>query len=39
MRLKLLTTLDVDEIYSLLEQIREKYGDRRPEIQGGFWDQ
>jgi nifR3 family TIM-barrel protein len=39
MRLKLLTTLDVDEIFSLLEQIREKYGDQRPEIKGGFWDQ
>ena len=38
MRLKLLTSLDVDEIFSLLEQIREKYGDERPEIDGGFWD-
>ena len=38
MRLKLLTTLEVEEIYSLLEQIREKYGDARPEIKGGFWD-
>ena len=38
MRLKLLTTLDVDEIYALLEQIREKYGDERPDIKGGFWD-
>lgn len=38
MRLKLLTTLDVEEIFSLLEQIREKYGDFRPEIKDGFWD-
>ena len=38
MRLKLLTTLDVDEIFSLLQQIREQYGDERPEIAGGFWD-
>ncbi len=38
MRLKLLTTLDVDEIFALLEQIREKYGDHRPEVAGGFWD-
>lgn len=38
MRLKLLTSLDIDEIFSLLEQIREKYGKERPEIQGGFWD-
>jgi tRNA-dihydrouridine synthase len=38
MRLKLLTTLEVDEIFALLEQIREKYGDHRPEVAGGFWD-
>jgi nifR3 family TIM-barrel protein len=38
MRLKLLTSLDVDEIFSLLEAIREKYGNERPEINGGFWD-
>ena len=38
MRLKLLTSLDVPEIFSLLEQIREQYGDERPEIAGGFWD-
>lgn len=38
MRLKLITTLDVTEIYSLLEQIREKYGDQRPEVNSGFWD-
>ena len=39
MRLKLLTTLDVEEIFALLEQIREKYGDQRPEVAGGFWDE
>jgi tRNA-dihydrouridine synthase B len=38
MRLKLLTTLEVDEIFALLEQIREMYGDHRPEVAGGFWD-
>ena len=38
MRLKLLTSLDVDEIFSYLEQIREEYGDERPEVKGGFWD-
>lgn len=38
-RLKLLTTLDVDEIHSLLELIREKYGDHRPAPHGGFWGQ
>lgn len=38
MRLKLLTSLDVQEILSLLEKIREKYGDFRPEIKSGFWD-
>ncbi len=38
MRLKLLTTTDVDEIYSLLDKIRERYGETRPEISGSFWD-
>ncbi|MEN8202206.1 MAG: tRNA dihydrouridine synthase DusB [Bacteroidota bacterium] len=38
MRLKLLTTLEVDEIYMQLEQIRETYGDYRPTVDGGFWD-
>lgn len=38
MRLKLLTTLDVEEIFALLNQIDKKYGDFRPEIQEGFWD-
>jgi len=37
-RFKLLTTLEVDEIFVMLEQIREKYGDYRPEISSGFWD-
>jgi hypothetical protein len=37
-RLKLLTTLDVDEIFHLLEAIREKYGDYTPEDPGSFWD-
>jgi tRNA-dihydrouridine synthase len=37
-RIKLLTSLDVEEIISLLEQIREQYGDVRPEVTGGFWD-
>lgn len=38
MRLKLLTTLDVEEIFSLLEVIRENYGDARPDASGSFWD-
>lgn len=38
MRLKLLTTLEVDEIFSLLEEIREKYGKSRPDASGSFWD-
>ena len=38
MRLKLLTTLEVDEIFALLEQVRENYGDYRPDVAGGFWD-
>lgn len=38
LRLKLLTSLDAEEILSLLERVREKYGDFRPEIEGGFWD-
>jgi len=37
-RLKLLTTLNVDEIFLQLEQIRETYGDHRPMVDGGFWD-
>ena len=38
MRLKLLTTLDVQEIFSLLEEIRERYGESRPDASGSFWD-
>ncbi len=38
MRIKLLTSLDVEEILSLLEEIRELYGNERPEVSGGFWD-
>ncbi|MFO7671919.1 MAG: tRNA dihydrouridine synthase DusB [Bacteroidales bacterium] len=38
-RLKLLTTLDVQEIFSLLEFIRERYGESRPDASGSFWDQ
>ncbi len=38
MRLKLLTTMDVEDIFGQLEQIRETYGDHRPMLDGGFWD-
>jgi tRNA-dihydrouridine synthase B len=38
MRLKLLTSLNVEEIFSLLEEIRENYGDHTPEDPGSFWD-
>ena len=38
-RLKLLTTLDVQEIFRLLEEVRENYGDSRPDVSGSFWDQ
>jgi tRNA-dihydrouridine synthase B len=38
-RLKLLTTLDVPEIFRLLEEIRENYGASRPDVSGSFWDQ
>jgi hypothetical protein len=38
MRLKLLTTLDVEEIFSLLEEIRGRYGGERPDASGSFWD-
>jgi nifR3 family TIM-barrel protein len=37
-RLKLLTTLAVDEIFQQLEEIRESYGEYRPKVEGGFWD-
>ncbi len=39
LRLKLLTSLEVDEIFSILEEIRQRYGDFRPEVKGSFWDQ
>jgi tRNA-dihydrouridine synthase B len=38
MRLKLLTSLDAGEILDLLELVREKYGDARPEPPASFWD-
>ncbi|MFO7933763.1 MAG: tRNA dihydrouridine synthase DusB [Bacteroidales bacterium] len=38
MRLRLLTSLDVDEIFSLLDRIEEKYGHFRPDVEGSFWD-
>lgn len=38
-RLQLLTSLDVNEIHSLLELVREKYGDYRHETSGGFWEE
>lgn len=38
MRTRLLTTLEVQEIYALLESIREKYGELRPQVSGSFWD-
>lgn len=37
-RLELLTCLEVDRIYALLEEIREEYGDERPDASGSFWD-
>lgn len=37
-RLKLLTTMEVEDIFNQLEQIRESYGDHRPTVDGGFWD-
>ena len=38
MRLKLLTSLEVEEIFRLLEEIRERYGESRPDASGSFWD-
>lgn len=38
MRLRLLTSLDVEEILGLLEKIRDRYGAYRPEVTGSFWD-
>ncbi|MFH0756475.1 MAG: tRNA dihydrouridine synthase DusB [Bacteroidota bacterium] len=37
-RLKLLTSLDVNEIMEILEQLRDKYGEIRPGDPGSFWD-
>jgi tRNA-dihydrouridine synthase len=37
-RLKLLTSLDVEEIFNLLEQVKERYGEARPDASGSFWD-
>jgi ribosomal protein S24E len=37
-RLKLLTTLEVENIFQQLEKIRETYGDYRPKVDAGFWD-
>jgi len=38
-RLKLLTSLNVQEIFDLMEEVRERYGDFRPDASGSFWDQ
>ncbi len=38
MRIRLLTSLDTQEIYSILDQIKETYGHLRPEVNGSFWD-
>lgn len=37
-RLKLLTTLDVEDLFEQLEEVRDCYGDFRPTVDGGFWD-
>jgi nifR3 family TIM-barrel protein len=37
-RLKLLTTLEVENIFQQLEKIKETYGDYRPKVDAGFWD-
>lgn len=36
-RIRLLTSLDVDEIHSILDEIREKWGDLRTNISTHFW--
>lgn len=36
-RIRLLTTLDVDEIHSILDEIREKWGDLRTNVSTHFW--
>ncbi len=38
LRIKLLTSLDVEEIFSVLEEIRDKYGELTPGDPGSFWD-
>ena len=37
-RLELLTCLEVERIYELLEEIRDEYGEQRPDASGTFWD-
>jgi tRNA-dihydrouridine synthase B len=37
-RLKLLTTIDIEEIHKILDSIVKKYGDFRPTVDEGFWD-
>lgn len=37
-RLRLLTTIDIDEIHTILDSIKERYGDFRPIVDEGFWD-
>ncbi|MBN1131868.1 MAG: tRNA dihydrouridine synthase DusB [Bacteroidales bacterium] len=37
-RLRLLTSLEVEEIFRILEEIERIYGHFRPEDQGTFWD-
>jgi len=37
-RLKLLTTIDIEEIHRILDSIKERYGDFRPAVDEGFWD-
>jgi len=37
-RIKLLTTLDAEEVFRILEHISSEYGDYRPEVNTSFWD-
>jgi len=37
-RIRLLTSIDVEEIYTILEEINKQYGDLRTEDPGSFWD-
>jgi tRNA-dihydrouridine synthase B len=39
LRMRLLTSLDVVEIHEILENIRDRYGEFRPDVSGSFWDQ